>query len=111
MLGIYVAYSMGCGISGASPHPIESQYFAKVEGTDKTRFEREHYDNMTLRQARCDACRRMVNFSWAGWGPLLLVSRRIISRSGGKWKIVPPDTIHHIGTSSDDGVRLFSMGS
>ena len=109
-LGIRVQYAMGCGISGASLRPIDSRYFAKVEGTDQTGVKGEYFDNMNLSGkpvlTRIDS---MVNFNYGTGSPApgLPVDHFSI-----RWKgtIIPPDTIHYIGTSTDDGVRLYLDG-
>ncbi len=109
-LGIRVQYTMGCGISGASLRPIDSRYFAKVEGSDQTGMKGEYFDNMTLSGkpvlTRIDS---MVNFNYGTGSPApgLPVDHFSIRWKG---RIVPPDTIHHLGTSSDDGIRLYLDG-
>lgn len=109
-LGIHVEYSMGCGISGAALHPIDSRYFAKVEGTGQTGMKGEYFDNMNLSGkpvlTRIDS---MVNFNYGTGSPApgLPVDHFSIRWKG---KIIPPDTIHYIGTSTDDGVRLYLDG-
>ena len=47
-LGIKVEYALGCNIGGGLLRPIEAQYFAKVEGTNKTGMMGEYFDNMKL---------------------------------------------------------------
>jgi len=105
-LGIQVQYSMGCGISGASLRPIDPRYFAKVEGTGQSGMKGEYHDNMTLSGnpvlVRVDS---MVNFNYGTASPAPGLPEDHFSIRW-KGKIIPPDTIRHIGTSSDDGVRL-----
>jgi beta-glucosidase len=109
-LGIKVEYSMGSTISGRSLRPIEPRYFAKVEGTDKTGMEGEYFDNMNLTGkpalTRIDS---MVNFNFGTSSPAPGVPKEHYSI---RWrgKIIPPDTIHHIGISTDDGGRLYLNG-
>jgi beta-glucosidase len=109
-LGIKVDYSMGCVISGGSLRPIEPKYFAKVEGTDKTGMKGEYFDNMSLSGkpvvTRVDS---MVNFNFGTGSPAHGIPEDHFSIRW-KGKIIPPETIHHIGTSTDDGARLFLDG-
>ncbi len=109
-LGIKVEYSMGCTISGGSLRPIEPQYFAKVEGTNKTGMKGEYFDNMNLSGkpvvTRIDS---MVNFNFGTGSPAPGVPEDHFSIRW-KGKIIPPDTIHHIGISTDDGGRLYVDG-
>ena len=106
-LGIRTDYSMGCAISGNSLRPIEPRYFAKVEGIDKTGMRGEYFDNMNLSGnpvlTRIDS---MVNFNFGTNAPAPGVPEDHFSI---RWrgKIIPPDTVHHIGTSTDDGARLY----
>jgi beta-glucosidase len=105
-LRIKVDYSMGCVISGGSLRPIEPQYFAKVEGTDKTGMKGEYFDNMNLSGkpvvTRIDS---MVNFNFGTGSPAHGIPEDHFSIRW-KGKIIPPETIHHIGISTDDGGRL-----
>jgi beta-glucosidase len=109
-LGIRIEYAMGCGISSSALRPIEARYFAKVEGTEKSGLKGEYYDNMDLSGkpvlTRIDS---MVNFNYGTGSPApgLPIDHFSIRWKG---KVIPPDTVHHIGTSSDDGVRLYLDG-
>jgi beta-glucosidase len=109
-LGIRVDYAMGCGISEGSLRPIEPRYFGAVAGTNKTGMKGEYFDNMNLQGkpvlTRIDS---MVNFNFGTGAPApgLPVDHFSI-----RWKgtIIPPDSIHHLGISTDDGGRLFVDG-
>ena len=109
-LGITVEYALGCNIGGGLLRPIEQQYFAKVEGTDQTGMKGEYFDNMKLSGkpvvTRIDS---LVDFTFGTNSPTPEVPE---DRFSIRWigKIVPPDTIHHIGTSCDDGSRLYLDG-
>jgi beta-glucosidase len=109
-LGIQVNYSMGCGVSDTSLRPIESRYFGNVEGTNRTGMRGEYFDNMNLTGkpvlTRIDS---VVNFNFGTGSPApgLPVDHFSIRWTG---KIVPPDTIHRIGISTDDGGRLYVDG-
>lgn len=108
--GIRIDYSMGCAISSISLRPIEPQYFASVEGTNKAGMKGEYFDNMNLSGnpviTRIDS---MINFNFGTDSPAPGVSKDHFSI---RWRgrIVPPDTVHHIGTSTDDGARLYLDG-
>jgi beta-glucosidase len=108
--GIKVEYTMGCNITGGLLNPIEPQYFAKVEGTDKTGMKGEYFDNMNLSGkpvfTRIDS---MVDFNFGTNSPAPGVPKEHYSIRW-KGKIITPDTIHHIGTSTDDGARLYLDG-
>jgi beta-glucosidase len=109
--GIKVDYAMGCTVSGQSLRPIEPQYFAKVEGSKKTGMKGEYFANMELSgkpaMTRIDS---MVNFNYGTKSPAPgLPEDRFSIRWRGK--IVPPDTIHQLGTSTDDGARLYLGGN
>jgi beta-glucosidase len=109
-LGIKVNYSMGCVISGGFLRPIGPEYFAKVEGTDKTGMRGEYFDNMNLSGkpvfTRIDS---MVDFTFGTNSPAPGVPKEHYSIRW-KGKIVPPDTVYHIGISTDDGGRLYVDG-
>jgi beta-glucosidase len=109
-LGIKVEYSMGCVASDGSLRPIESQYFAKVEGSNKTGMKGEYFDNMNLTGrpvfTRIDP---MVNFNFGTGSPAPGIPEDHFSIRW-KGKIMPPETIHHIGISTDDGGRLSVEG-
>ncbi len=109
-LGIKVKYSMGCVVSSGLQEPIQPQYFAEVAGTNKTGMKGEYFDNMSLTGkpvlTRIDS---MVNFNFGTKSPAPGLPKEHYSI---RWtgRIVPPDTIHHIGTVNDDGARLFVDG-
>ena len=109
-LGIKVEYTMGCVVSDGSLRPIDPKYFAKVEGSDKTGMRGEYFDNMNLTGkpvfTRIDS---MVNFNFGTNSPAPGVPEDHFSIRW-KGKIIPPETIHHIGISTDDGGRLFVDG-
>ena len=109
-LGIKVDYTMGCNIGGGLLSPIEPQYFAKVKGTNKTGMKGEYFDNMKLSGkpviTRIDS---NIDFSFGTNSPAPGVPEDQFSI---RWtgKLIPPDTIHHVGTSCDDGSRLYIDG-
>ena len=109
-LGIKVEYKMGCAVNRESLIPIESKYFAKVSGTNKTGLMGEYYDNMNLSGkpvlTRVDS---MVNFNFGTNSPAPGLPEDHFSIRW-KGKIIPPQTIHHIGISTDDGGRLYLNG-
>ncbi len=109
-MGIRVDYSLGCGISDSALRPIEAKYFGRIEGTEKTGMRGEYFDNMNLAGkpvlTRIDS---VVNFNFSTGSPAPGVPEDHFSI---RWKgtIMPPDTIHHIGISTDDGGRLWVDG-
>ncbi len=109
-LGIKVDYTMGSNIGAGLLSPIESQYFAKVEGTNKTGMKGEYFDNMKLSGkpvlTKIDST---INFNYGRKSPAPGIPEDQFSI---RWtgKIIPPDTIHYIGTSCDDGSRLYLDG-
>ncbi len=109
-LGIKVEYAMGCVVEGKLLRPIEPQYFIQVEGTDKTGMKGEYFDNMNLTGkpvfTRIDS---MVNFNFGTHSPAPGIPEDHFSIRW-KGKIIPPETIHQIGTSTDDGARLYVDG-
>jgi beta-glucosidase len=109
-LGIKVDYSLGCLVNGEILRPIEPKYFGKVDGTDKTGMKGEYFDNMNLNGkpvlTRIDS---MVNFSFGTSAPARGLPEDQFSIRW-KGKIIPRDTIHQIGTSTDDGTRLYLDG-
>lgn len=108
--GIQVEYAQGSSLGGGLLRPIEPQYFTKVEGTDKTGVKGEYFDNMKLSGSpvvtRIDT---MIDFTYGSNSPAEEISEDQFSV---RWsgKIIPPDTIYHIGTSTDDGSRLYLDG-
>jgi beta-glucosidase len=109
-LGIKAEYAMGCVVSGAFLRPIEPQYFGNVGESGKPGMQGEYFDNMDLTGkpvlTRLDS---MVNFNWGTGSPAPGVP---VDRFSVRWKgkLIPPETIHHIGTSTDDGARLYVDG-
>jgi beta-glucosidase len=109
-VGIKVEYAQGCHIGGGLLRPIEPQYFAQAEGTNKTGMKGEYFDNMNLSGkpvvTRIDSA---VDFSFGSNSPAPGVPEDQFSI---RWtgKIIPPEPIHHIGTSCDDGSRLYLDG-
>jgi beta-glucosidase len=105
-LGIKVEYSLGCVVDDRSLRPIDPQYFGKVKGTNKTGMMGEYFDNMNLAGkpllTRIDS---MVNFNFGTGSPAPGMPQDHFSIRW-KGKITPPDTIRHIGISTDDGGRL-----
>jgi beta-glucosidase len=107
---IKVEYTMGCGIGGGLLSPIDPQYFTKVEGTNQTGMKGEYFDNMKLSGkpivTRVDST---INFSFGTNSPVYGVPADQFSV---RWtgKITPPDTVYHVGTSCDDGSRLYING-
>ncbi|MGK9477006.1 glycoside hydrolase family 3 C-terminal domain-containing protein [Melioribacter sp. OK-6-Me] len=106
-MNIKVNYVQGCDIGGGLLRPIESQYFGIIEKNGSKGLLGEYYDNMNLEGkpvfTRVDS---MVNFSFGINSPADGVPSDKFSV---RWRgtIIPPDTINYIGTSCDDGVRLF----
>lgn len=109
-LGIKVEYTLGCSIGGGLLRPIETQYFSKVEETDKTGMKGEYFNNMKLSGepvvTRIDP---NIDFSFGTKSPAPEIREDQFSV---RWtgKIMPSDTIYHIGTSCDDGARLYIDG-
>jgi beta-glucosidase len=109
-LGIKVEYTLGCNIGGGLASPIEPQYFSKVEGTNKTGMKGEYFDNMKLSGnpllIRIDS---NIDFSFGTNSPAPGIPEDQFSI---RWtgKIIAPDTVYHIGTSCDDGARLYVDG-
>jgi beta-glucosidase len=70
----------------------------------------EYFDNMNLTGkpvfTRIDS---MVNFNFGTGSPAPGVPKDHFSIRW-KGKIIPPETVHHIGTSTDDGARLYLDG-
>ncbi|MBP8976748.1 MAG: glycoside hydrolase family 3 C-terminal domain-containing protein, partial [Bacteroidetes bacterium] len=108
--GVKVEYVKGCDIGGGLLRPIEPQYFAKVEGTNKIGMQGEYFDNKELSGkpvvTRIDP---MVDFSFGVNAPAPGLPKDNFSIRW-KGKIIPPDTIYHLGTSCDDGSRLYVDG-
>ena len=109
-LGINVEYTSGSSLSSGLLRPIETQYFGKVEGTGKTGMKGEYFNNMKLSGepvvTRIDP---NIDFSFGTKSPASGIPEDQFSV---RWtgKIIPPDTVHHIGTSCDDGSRLYIDG-
>jgi len=108
--GMKVEYVKGCDIGGGLLRPIEPQYFAKVEGTDKTGMKGEYFNNKELSgKPVVTKIDPMVDFSFGVDSPASGLPKDNFSI---RWtgKIIPPDTIYHLGTSCDDGSRLYLDG-
>ena len=108
--GIKVDYKMGCAINNESLIPIEPKYFAEVKGTNKTGMKGEYFNNMNLSGkpvlTRIDS---MVNFNFGTNSPAPGLPEDHFSIRW-KGKIIPTQTVHHIGISTDDGGRLYLNG-
>jgi beta-glucosidase len=109
-LGIQVEYLAGSDMGGGLLRPIEPQYFAAVEGSDKTGLKGEYFTNMEL--AGTPAVIRIdpaVDFSFGAFSPAPGIPE---DRFSVRWsgKIIPPETIHQLGVSNDDGARLYLDG-
>ena len=109
-LGIKIDYALGCTISEASLLPVEEKYFGKVEGTDKTGVVGEYFDNMNLSGkpilTRIDST---INFYFGTGSPAPGIPEDHFSIRW-KGKLIPPQAVHKIGTSNDDGARLYIDG-
>jgi beta-glucosidase len=109
-LGIKVEYALGCVVNGKGLLPIESKYFTKVEGTDKTGMKGEYFNNMNLSGkpafTRIDS---MINFNFGTDAPAPGLPDDNFSIRW-KGKFIPPKNIHKIGISTDDGGRLYLDG-
>jgi beta-glucosidase len=108
--GIKVLYAQGCEIGGGFMKPIESKYFAPVEGFGKTGMKGEYFDNMNLSGepvlTRFDS---IINFRWGRSPAPGLPEDQFSVRWTGK--IIPPETrIYSLGTRTDDGSRLYLNG-
>ena len=108
--GIKIEYNMGCLVDSKLLRPIEAKYFAKVDGTDKKGMTGEYFNNMKLSGepviTRVDS---MINFNFGTGSPAPGVHEDNFSIRW-KGKIIPPATIYQIGTSTDDGARLYIDG-
>ena len=109
-IGMKTEYAAGCVVASGFLSPIEPRYFAEVEGTGKTGMKGEYFDNMNLAGApaftRIDS---MVNFNFGTGSPAPGIP---VDHFSIRWRgrIIPPVTVHHIGTSTDDGARLYVNG-
>ncbi|MBN2514189.1 MAG: glycoside hydrolase family 3 C-terminal domain-containing protein [Sedimentisphaerales bacterium] len=109
-LGIKVEYTMGCTISEELLKPVEAQYFGKIEGSDKTGMTGEYFANMGLEgKPVAERIDSEVNFNFGTGSPAPGMPEDQFSIRW-KGKIIPPDTIRYIGTSTDDGARLYVDG-
>lgn len=104
---IKVTYAQGCEIGGGFMKPVESKYFAQIEGTGKTGMTGEYFDNMDLAGepvlTRIDS---IIDFSWGGSPAPGVPENQFSVRWTGK--IIPPETrIYSLGTRTDDGTRLY----
>ncbi|HTR80220.1 MAG TPA: glycoside hydrolase family 3 C-terminal domain-containing protein [Bacteroidota bacterium] len=109
-LGIKTEYTMGSVIQRGALRPIEPQFFSTVDGTNKTGMKGEYFDNMNLSGkpvlTRIDS---MVNFNFGTDAPAPGLPEDHFSIRW-KGKITPPEPIHRIGISTDDGGRLYVDG-
>ncbi len=105
--GIKVEYIKGCNIGGGLQNPIDAKYFGEVDNSGKTGVKGEYFDNRNLSGkpvlTRIDSA---INFSWGANSPGLEVP---YDQFSARWigKIIPPEDIHHLGTRTDDGARLY----
>ena len=109
-LGINTHYNMGCMIDNNLLKPIEPRYFGNVEGTDKRGITGEYFNNMKMSgEPVITQIDSMINFNFGTASPAPGVKEDYFSI---RWKgtIIPPVTISQIGTSTDDGVRLYLDG-
>ncbi|NWF88367.1 MAG: glycoside hydrolase family 3 C-terminal domain-containing protein [Ignavibacteriaceae bacterium] len=110
LLGINVEYTMGCSIANGLLRPIDKQYFSKLNESAKTGLKGEYFNNMNLSGkpivTRID---ESINFNFGLGSPAPSIQENQFSV---RWtgKIIPPDTVYRIGTSCDDGSRLFLNG-
>lgn len=108
--GIDVEYTLGSVIEKDVLRPIPAEYFTEVKGQNKTGMQGEYFANMNLSgkpaYTRIDS---MVNFDFGTDAPAPGLPKNQFSI---RWSgtIVPPETIHKIGTSADDGARLYIDG-
>jgi beta-glucosidase len=108
--GIKVEYALGCDIGGGLLRPIEQQYFSPVEGMNKKGMRGEYFNNMDLSgKSFLNRIDSTIDFTFGSNSPApgILEDKFSIRWTG---KIIPPDTIYHIGTSCDDGSRLYLDG-
>ncbi len=109
-LNIKVEYTKGCDIGGGLLHPIEPKYFSVIEGTNSKGMLGEYFDNMNLFGkpvlTKIDSC---IDFNFGLRSPEKGIPEDKFSIRW-KGKIIPPDTIYHLGTSCDDGSRLYLDG-
>jgi len=108
--GIKVSYAQGCEVGGGFMKPIESKYFAPVEGSGKTGMIGEYFDNINLSGepvlTRVDS---LINFRWRRSPAPGIPENQFSVRWTGK--IIPPETrIYSLGTRTDDGARLYLNG-
>ncbi len=105
---IKVEYARGSAVTGQMLKSIEPKYFGKIDGARGMKG--EYFDNMNLSGkpvfTRVDPT---VNFDFGMGSPAPGVPKDQFSVRW-KGKIVPPETMHYIGTSADDGVRLYIDG-
>ena len=108
--GMKVEYTMGCVIDTGILRPIDPQFFAKVDGSNKTGMMGEFFNNQNLSGkpvlTRIDS---MINFNFGTGAPAPGLPEDHFSIRW-KGKIIPPVTIHRIGVSTDDGARLYVNG-
>lgn len=108
--GMKAEYAKGCVVTSGLLGPIAPRYFSKVKGTGQSGAKAEFFDNMQLSGTpvftRIDSC---IDFNFGTLSPAPGMPKEHYSI---RWKgtIIPPDTIRRIGTSTDDGVRLYLDG-
>ncbi|MDZ7723885.1 MAG: glycoside hydrolase family 3 C-terminal domain-containing protein [candidate division KSB1 bacterium] len=108
--GIHVDYVLGSVIKDGVLRPIEPEYYGKIKGSHKTGLKGEYFDNMNLSGepvlTRIDS---VVNFDFGTDSPAPGIPDDQFSI---RWTgtLVPSETIHRIGTSNDDGARLWVDG-
>ncbi|AFN75314.1 beta-glucosidase [Melioribacter roseus P3M-2] len=106
-LDIRVGYVKGCDIGGGLLKPIDPEYFGVIEEKGIKGLLGEYFDNMNLEGTpvitKVDS---LIDFSFGMNSPADGVPSDKFSV---RWRgtIIPPDTINYIGTSCDDGVRLY----
>jgi len=109
-LGIDMEYTIGCHIGGGLLRPIESQYFTEIEDTGQRGLKGEYFNNMILSGepafTRIDPA---LDFSFGTFAPAPGIPEDQFSV---RWhgQVIPPETIHEIGVSNDDGARLYLNG-
>ena len=98
----------GCGFGGGFSKPIETQYFAKVDGSNQKGMIGEYFDNMNFEGkpvlTRIDS---FIDFNWGLNSPAPRVPKDYFSV---RWtgKITPPVTRDfYLATRTDDGARLY----
>ena len=108
--GMKIEYAMGCVAQNGILRPIDPQYFTLIEGTNKTGMKGEYFNNQNLSgQPVLTRIDPLINFNFSTGAPAPGLPEDHFSIRW-KGKIIPPETIHHIGISTDDGGRLYVDG-